>query len=140
MNVLVIDGSDRIRSRVTDRLRSVPGVATVVATGTFREGFALLQSDRFGLAILELHLPDGSASPMADAMKRASNGLVVAVLSNDADPVNRRLCKKAGVDLFFDKSLEFDKLLQLTAELASAQPSGPDSDVDRTASAASSVG
>jgi DNA-binding NarL/FixJ family response regulator len=140
MNVLVVDGSDLIRSRLTDRLRSIPGVESVVATGTVREGFALLRSDRFGLAILELLLPDGSSSPMVDAMKQTSKGLVVAVLSNDADPVNRRLCKRAGVDWFFDKSLEFDKMLQLTAALACAGANETRSDGADSAIAVWSVG
>ncbi|MCF8168962.1 MAG: response regulator [Rhodoferax sp.] len=123
MNLLIADASERIRSRLAERLGSVPGVVTVATAATLRQAYAYVRSGSFGLAIMDLHLPDGTASTLAHAMKQASRGLVVVVFSNDADAVNRRLCQKAGVDWFFDKSLEFDEVLRLTSTLAHSHAS-----------------
>jgi CheY-like chemotaxis protein len=125
MNILVVDGSDLIRSRLADRLRAMPGLATVVCAGTVRQAFNYLRSGLFDLAIVDLHLPDGTSSPIVGAMKQTSPKLAVAIYSNYADDVNRRLCHKAGADWFFDKSLEFDAIVQLTASLS--QPGMEDS-------------
>lgn len=51
-------------------------------------------------------------------MKQASENIVVAIFSNHADEVNRRLCRRAGADWFFDKSLELDEVVRLAAMLA----------------------
>ncbi len=122
MNVLVVDGSELIRTRLAERIRNVAGVNTVVTADSIRQGFGYLRSGLFDLAILDLHLPDGTSSPIVSAMKQTSKSLRVAIYSNDADEVNRRLCQKAGADWFFDKSLEFEQILQLMSTLA-ASPS-----------------
>lgn len=45
----------------------------------------------------------------------------MAIYSNDADEVNHRLCQKAGADWFFDKSLEFETMLQTVVNLADSR-------------------
>jgi len=124
MNVLVVDGSELIRTRLAERIRNVAGVSAVVTADSIRQGFGYLRSGLFDLVVLDLHLPDGTSSPIVPAMKQTSKSLRVAIYSNDADEVNRRLCQKAGADWFFDKSLEFEQILQLMATLA-AHPFGP---------------
>ena len=118
MNLLVVDGSELIRGRLAERLRSVPGVTTVATAETLRQGFGYVRSGLFGLAILDLHMPDGTSSTIVGAMKQASENIVVAIFSNHADEVNRRLCFRAGADWFFDKSLELDEVVRLAAMLA----------------------
>lgn len=118
MNLLVVDGSELIRGRLAERLRSVPGVTTVATAETLRQGFGYVRSGLFGLAILDLHMPDGTSSTIVGAMKQASENIVVAIFSNHADEVNRRLCRRAGADWFFDKSLELDEVVRLAAMLA----------------------
>jgi hypothetical protein len=46
------------------------------------------------------------------------------VLSNDASDLTRRQCQAAGVDWYFDKSREFEGLLQLVAQQAAAWRQG----------------
>lgn len=121
MNILVVDGSDLVRARLADRLREVAGVSTVVVADSIRQGFIFLRSGLFDLAILDLHLPDGTSSPVVGAMKQTSKELRVAIYSNDADEVNHRLCQKAGADWFFDKSLEFETMLQTVVNLAASR-------------------
>jgi DNA-binding response OmpR family regulator len=118
VNLLVVDGSELIRGRLAERLRSVPGVTTVATAETLRQGFGYVRSGLFGLAILDLHMPDGTSSTIVGAMKQASENIVVAIFSNHADEVNRRLCRRAGADWFFDKSLELDEVVRLAAMLA----------------------
>jgi len=117
MNILVADGSDLIRTRLAERLRGVVGVSTVVTADSIRQAFSFLRSGLFDLAILDLHLPDGTSSPVVAEMKLTSKNLRVAIYSNDADEVNRRLCQRAGADWFFDKSLEFEKILQIPTNI-----------------------
>ena len=52
----------------------------------------------------------------------------IAIFTNDVNEFNRRKCLQAGADWFFDKSIEFDDLLdvvQQQAALASTPPSLP---------------
>lgn len=124
MNILVVDGSELIRTRLAERIRNVAGVSTVVTAECIRQGLSFLRSGLFDLAFLELHLPDGTSSPIVGVIKQTSKSLQVAIYSNDANEVNRRLCQKAGADWFFDKSLEFEQILHLTATLAASRVGG----------------
>ncbi len=121
MNILTVDGSELIRTRLAERIRKVAGVGLVAVAEDIRQGLNILRSGLFDLAILDLNLPDGTSSTVVGAMKLTSRNLIVAIYSNDADEVNRRLCQKAGADWFFDKSLEFEQILQLTATLAASR-------------------
>lgn len=42
----------------------------------------------------------------------------MAVLTNDASEFNRQRCLRAGADCFFDKSTEFEKVLELVQRQA----------------------
>lgn len=120
MNVLVVDGSELIRNRLAERIRAIAGVGSVATADSVRQGYQYLRSGLFDLAIFDLHLPDGTSSSIAESLKHSHKHLRVVIYSNDADDVNRRLCQKAGVEWFFDKSLEFDQIVSTASELACA--------------------
>jgi len=120
MNLLVVDGSELIQSRLAERLSRIPGVTGVVTRGTIRQAMGCLERGLFDLAILDLNLPDGTSSAVIAAMKQVCRNLVVVILSNNADEFTRRMCQRAGADCFFDKSLEFDRMIQTTENLAAS--------------------
>ncbi|MGI9132906.1 MAG: response regulator, partial [Rhodoferax sp.] len=96
MNILVVDDSELIRSRLVGRLHAIAGLGNIVTATTLREALNCLHVGRFDLVILDLHLPDGTSSVAVQTMLRMAPELRIAIFTNDADEVNRRLCVKAG--------------------------------------------
>ena len=122
--LLVVDDSELIRNRLVDHLRTLPGVCEVEAVGTLSQMLDRIYGAPPSLLILDQHLPDGNAVQMLGVLKNVAPAMRVVILSNDASQFSRARCLKAGADAFYDKSREFEQLLD--AVRAQARPA-PDS-------------
>lgn len=82
------------------------------------EAILRLQPD---VAILDVRLAGGTALDVLKGIgAERPNAPVVIVLTNDADPRYCRACLKVGADFFFDKSLEFHKVVEVLHSLAAS--------------------
>jgi DNA-binding NarL/FixJ family response regulator len=113
MKLLVVDDSELIRSRLVGLLQDIPGLAEIDTAGTLSETLRSVEKKHPSVAILDLHLPDGNALQIIPALKQLAPGMQIVMLTNDASEFNRTKCMQAGVDWFFDKSTEFEKVLIL---------------------------
>ena len=114
--LLVVDDSELIRSRLVGLLRGIPGIKEVSTAGTL--GQTLYSASHFlpDLVILDLNLPDGNGVKAIPLLKRMAPSMRVAVLTNDVGDYVGERCRQAGADWFFDKSTEFEKVLDLVRE------------------------
>jgi two-component system, OmpR family, response regulator len=79
--------------------------------------------DQPELIVLDLHLPECNAIRAIPHFKRLLPGVRIAVLTNAAHVFNRNASMAAGADWFFDKSTEFEALVELVRRFAA--PPGP---------------
>jgi DNA-binding NarL/FixJ family response regulator len=113
MKLLVVDDSELILDRLVGLLNGLHGMADIDTAETLAQTLETARSVRPDLIILDFHLPDGNASQVVPALKEMDPTMMIAVLTNDASGSNRAKCMKAGSDWFFDKSTEFEKVLEL---------------------------
>lgn len=114
--LLVVDDSELIRSRLVDWFQSVLGMTDIDTAGTLEQTLSRVQAAPPTLTILDLHLPDGNAVQIIPALKQLAPNMRIAMLTNDASEFNRARCLQAGADWFFDKSTEFEKVLDLVQQ------------------------
>jgi CheY-like chemotaxis protein len=126
MHVLVVDDSSLVRQRLLGWLRDGARVELGEAMGA-REVLERLGAIATDLVLLDLHLgaaPAGGSAALGleliDRIKGSLPRALVVVLSNAASEPHRRECLRRGADYFFDKSLEFERALQLIASRAAA--------------------
>ncbi|MCZ8253298.1 MAG: response regulator [Hylemonella sp.] len=112
MKILVVDDSELIRFRLVRQIMAIPGVRQVMAASSRQQAEYLFAAMRPGLLVLDLNLPDGDPVHLIPNFKNERKDLKVAVLTNDATDYNRQRCLQAGADWFFDKSTEFEQLLE----------------------------
>lgn len=113
MKLLVVDDSELILSRLMGWFTGIDGLDEVETAGTLAQTLDCVQRVHPTLMILDLYLPDGNALQILPALRRMEPGMQIAMLSNDASEFNRSKCLQAGADWFFDKSTEFEKVLEL---------------------------
>ena len=118
MKLLVVDDSELIRSRLVDWFQNVLGMTDIDTAGTLEQTLSHVQVGHPTLTILDLHLPDGNAVQIIPALKQFAPAMRIAMLTNDASELNRAKCLQAGADWFFDKSTEFEKVLELVRQQA----------------------
>lgn len=124
-NLLVVDDSELIRSRLVEMLRGLPGVCRVDTADNLSQMLDYVLGCPPSLAILDMHLPDGNALNILAVLKRIAPDMQIVMLSNDASEFNRAKCLEAGANAFFDKSTEFESALAWAQRKATGQNSNP---------------
>ena len=111
MQLLIVDDSDLIRACLTRLMERIQGVGDIHTANTLAQAMQSVQRMAPALLILDLHLPDGNAIQMIPILKRLAPSMLIAILTNDANEFNRDKCLSAGAHWFFDKSTEFQALV-----------------------------
>lgn len=113
MDVLVVDDAAAIRSRLHTMFIDVPGVASVHEAASLEEARQLLAQKAPGVVVLDLHLRAENGLELLKDLKSERPELIVIVLTNAATEHHRRSCAHLGADYFFDKSRQFEAVLQV---------------------------
>ena len=119
---LLIEDSPLIRRSLTEAIEALRFWRVAAFADTPGDAIALLSSQAFDAVIVDLQLKRGSGLDVlawleASGAARA-RGAFVAVLTNHALPAYRERCLQYGVRHFFDKSLEFDRVLDALHDYA----------------------
>jgi DNA-binding NarL/FixJ family response regulator len=118
MKLLIADDSELIRTRLLGLFECLPGIDSAHTADTLAQTLESVRRLRPTLVIQDLHLSDGNAIQIINSLKLLEPGMGIAILTNDASEFNRRKCFEAGADWFFDKSTEFESLLEVVRKLA----------------------
>jgi DNA-binding NarL/FixJ family response regulator len=126
LRVLLIEDSPLIRRSVAEAI-DASGVLQVAAfADSSDEAIALLSAEPFDAVIVDLQLKHGSGVPVLAYLQR--EGLIektfAAVLTNHALPAYRERCLQYGVRHFYDKSFEFDRVIDALHDYAEARGVG----------------
>jgi DNA-binding NarL/FixJ family response regulator len=113
VRILVVDDSAAVRARVVALLRVGSGVCVIDEASSADEGLAMAQARAPHLVVLDVQMPDKSGIAILSCLKAAPTPPVVVVLTNHATEYYERECLANGADFFFDKSVHFDRLLDV---------------------------
>jgi len=110
MNVLIIDDSLAIRSRIVKSLLDVETIESILQCKSIPEAqniFARFQPD---VIITEFFLLNSDAVTMLQNMKHEKQSLKIIILTDDMYEPFLIKCKKAGATHILHKLHEFEKL------------------------------
>jgi two-component system OmpR family response regulator len=118
VQILVVDDSSAIRSRLVAMIAETKGVVAVHEAANGDDALAQIDALRPDIVVLDLHLPGRNGLEVLSLYQFAAVRPCFVVLTNEATGHHRRQSKMLGADHFFDKSSEFPSVLALIAELA----------------------
>ncbi len=121
MKVFIADDSQVIRERLSALLSDIEGIEVIgEAQDGFeaRDGILTLKPD---VVILDIRMPGRNGLDVLRDIKESSPKTKVVILTNYPYPQYRRRCMEEGADYFFDKSSEFENVLEVLARLISAK-------------------
>ena len=115
LRVLLIDDSTVVRSRLVRLLEDVSGVEVEEAPDA-PEGVASARRRPPDAVILDIRLRTGSGLEVLQELKRGPSPPLVIMLTNHPTDHHRRWCEQHGADFFFDKTREFERVIEVLAE------------------------
>jgi len=114
--ILIVEDSEAIRNSLVALMQAIPGIESVRTASTMAHAVACIRQYQPSLAVLDLQLPDGVGTELIRPLRAKVPSVRIAILTNFASDFSRKRCLCAGADWFFDKSTEFDSLLQMLRE------------------------
>lgn len=122
MRVFLVEDSRPVRERLAAMLQALPGTEVVGhasgADGAIRDILAAMPH----LVLLDVALAQGSGFDVLRAVRPSAPQIDFYLLSNYAAYPYRQLAETLGARGFFDKSKEFERVREVIARRAAAQP------------------
>jgi len=114
--VFIVDDSSVIRNRLSQLITELPGVRLVGQAEIAFEAIQAIRRLRPEVVVLDISMPGGSGMYVLETVKREYPDLTVIMLTNFAHDQYRQKCLQLGADHFFDKTTEFEKVLEILGQ------------------------
>jgi len=125
MKVLIADDSEAVRERLAEMISEVPGAEVSGKAKDGQEAMRLIEEIKPDAVVLDIRMPKGNG---IDVLKYIRNGVqpkpLVIVLTNYPYPNYRKKCLEMGADYFIDKSVDFEKIIDILKELINSGQTG----------------
>ncbi len=122
MKVFIADDSSLVRERLAALVSELAGIELVGQAGDAYEALEAIQQLRPDVVILDIRMPGGSGIQVLEAIKKIAAVPVIIMLTAFPYPQYRNRCLEVGADYFFDKSTEFDQVVQVIEKMVTSQP------------------
>lgn len=113
LRVLIVDDSVLVRARLVLMLSDVEGVEVVSFAGDAKEAVEKTKQLLPDIVLLDFRMPGGTGLTVLQTIKKLKPVPVVIMLTNYTNLQLQTKCKNAGADFFFDKSTEFEKVINV---------------------------
>ena len=107
--ILVVDDAAVFRQRII-RLLNDQNIHPLLQARNYEEAVSCLQNTTINLVLLDISMPGKSGIQLLKLIKSRFAGIKVWIISNHADEHYKQVCKSAGADQFFDKSLDLEEI------------------------------
>jgi DNA-binding NarL/FixJ family response regulator len=113
MKVLIADDSGEVRERIKMLLSDVEMIEMIVEAENVQQAIEQIRKKGPDVVILDIRMPGGSGIDVLRTIDKKERVPVVIMLTNYPHHQYKRKCMDAGADFFFDKSREFEKVIEV---------------------------
>ena len=117
MKVFIVDDSALVRERIIAMISENPGIEITGQAKNAQEGINSILKLKPDVVILDIRMPGGNGIEVLKNIKKNSSSPTIIILTNYPYPQYRKKCMEAGADYFFDKSTEFNKIIEVIKKL-----------------------
>ncbi len=110
MKVLVVDDSAILRERLVSMISELPEVKVISQAQDASQALNSVQKLNPDVVILDIRLSEGNGIEILQHIKKKNAAPVTIMFTNCPYPQYRKKCEETGVDFFFDKTTEFNKI------------------------------
>lgn len=113
MKIILVDDSAPVRKHMRPLLSAIAQVDIIGEAETPGAALRLIHKLQPEVVILDVALREGSGFDVLTEVKKQKNPPIVIVLTNYSTTPFRKKAREEGADFFFDKSTEFEKLIEV---------------------------
>ena len=113
MKVFIADDSAEVRERIVDMISEAESIEIVGQAESVPDAIGAIRQLKPDVVILDIRMPGGCGIDVLKTIEKNGGIPVVIMLTNYPYPQYRKKCFDAGADFFFDKSSEFEKVINV---------------------------
>lgn len=117
IKTFIADDSLNVRKGLIAMLSQVDGIELIGEAENVDEAIGSVQMLKPDVVILDIKMPGGSGVDVLKYVKKEQPSTIVIILTNYPYPQYRQECMDEGADFFFDKSIEFEKVIEVCKQL-----------------------
>ena len=118
MKVFIADDSVEVRKRIIAMLAELHLIGSFEEAGNVQDAIHALHEFMPDVVILDIQMPGGSGIDVLSEIEKKDHVPVVIMLTNYPYPQYRKRCLEAGADFFFDKSDEFERVVEVVSNIS----------------------
>ena len=118
LEVFIADDSIGIRSRLIEMLMENKSIHLIGESGDAEAAVIALRTLKPDVVILDVHMPKGEGMRVLQEIKMTDPDRIAIIFTAFPYPEYRRAYLAAGADYFFDKTQDFQKMVDVLATLA----------------------
>ena len=111
IKIFIADDSLNVRNGLAALLSQIEGIEIIGEAKEVREAIESIRRLKPDVVILDIRMPGGRGVDVLRFVKREHPATVAVILTNYPFPTYRKECMDEGADFFFDKSIEFGKVV-----------------------------
>ena len=116
LRVLLVEDSPVIRESVVELIEANGRARVAYATDSELAAVNELKENSYDVVIVDLRLREGSGFGVLRALQQQQSQTLTIVLTNYTSTAIRKRCAELGVKWFFDKSSEFEGIVELISD------------------------
>lgn len=116
LRVLLVEDSPVIRESVVELIEANGRARVAYATDSELAAVNELKENSYDVVIVDLRLREGSGFGVLRALQQQQSQTLTIVLTNYTSAAIRKRCAELGVKWFFDKSTEFEGIVDLISD------------------------
>jgi len=117
MKIVLADDSKIVRQRIISLLEEIEGVQVVAEAENSHQAVQYVEDLKPDLIILDIRMPDGSGLEALKILKDRNLSVVKMIFTNYPNEQYRKKCMELGADYFFDKSTDFEEMVDVVKRL-----------------------
>ena len=115
LNILIVEDSFYFSKWLSNELLNIEGIKILGIADNVNDALILVNEKEIDVAILDFQLKEGLGIEVLTYLKSNYKNTIVIVFSNYAE--FKKECLKLGADYFYDKSNEFEELIDVIKNL-----------------------
>jgi two-component system OmpR family response regulator len=116
LRVLLVEDSPVIREAVVELVEANGRARVAFTTDSELAAISELKENSYDVVIVDLRLREGSGFGVLRALQQYQPQTLTIVLTNYTSAAIRKRCAELGVKWFFDKSTEFEGIVDLISD------------------------
>jgi DNA-binding NarL/FixJ family response regulator len=118
MKVFIADDSSEIRKRIIAMLSDLENIEMIGEAENVQDAINSIHEFNPDVVILDIRMPGGSGIDVLKKIEKRNESPVVIILTNYPHAQYRKKCIDAGADFFFDKSEEFERIVEVVSGIS----------------------